>query len=278
MKQIEVFVDSIYQNASGNKKEINELKAEMKSHLIEAVHELKTEGKSEQEAIEIAIERFGGEKEIRSIIGQLFKTQQTFAKWALYLALGFLVLFLSIFGWLWISEESRSRQISLVATEIADILENKSNITPEMKADIEESVKSTSFISAVRIFNVNDIQKSENYGGYGNIFDYVAQAEPDYQYKQTVWAPEWLKPDFFPYGNGDDQWYVGMEQRSFSTIMTATLFVGLAIYWTLFSIWAIINAYHHKRLNIGWGVGFVLFNVVGYLFYYIVGRKQSYIK
>ena len=41
MKQIEAFVDSVYQNVGGNKKEIQELKAEMKGHLLEAVHELK---------------------------------------------------------------------------------------------------------------------------------------------------------------------------------------------------------------------------------------------
>lgn len=65
MKQIEVFVDSVYQNASGNKKEIDELKAEMRSHLLEAVYELKKDGKSDQEAIKLSIERFGGEQEIR---------------------------------------------------------------------------------------------------------------------------------------------------------------------------------------------------------------------
>ena len=64
MKEIDVFIDSVYQNVGGNKKEIQDLKAEMKSHLIEAVHELKAEGKTEQEAIEIAINRFGGEKVI----------------------------------------------------------------------------------------------------------------------------------------------------------------------------------------------------------------------
>ena len=92
MKQIEAFVDSVYQNVGGNKKEIKELKAEMKSHLLEAVDELKAEGKSEQEAIEIAIERFGGEREMRSVVGQLFKAQKTFAKWVLYLAVTFLFL------------------------------------------------------------------------------------------------------------------------------------------------------------------------------------------
>lgn len=71
MKHIEIYVDSLYHDVGGNKKEIDELKVEMKSHLLEAVHELKSEGKSEQEAIELAIERFGGEQEMRSIVGQL---------------------------------------------------------------------------------------------------------------------------------------------------------------------------------------------------------------
>ena len=78
MKQIEAFVDSVYQNVGGNKKEIKELRAEMKSHLLEAVHELKSEGKSEEEAINRALLKdIGGEKEVRSVVGQSFKAQKT---------------------------------------------------------------------------------------------------------------------------------------------------------------------------------------------------------
>ena len=51
MKQIEAFVDSVYQKVGGNKKAIKELKAEMKSHLLEAVHELKSEGKSKKKRL-----------------------------------------------------------------------------------------------------------------------------------------------------------------------------------------------------------------------------------
>ncbi|MDV7767608.1 permease prefix domain 1-containing protein, partial [Peribacillus sp. CSMR9] len=101
MKEIEAFVDSVYQNVGGNKKEIQELKDEMKGHLLEAVHELKLEGKSEQEAIEISIERFGGEKEMRSIVGQLFKAQKVFAKRVLHIALTFFVLTTVVCGVLW---------------------------------------------------------------------------------------------------------------------------------------------------------------------------------
>lgn len=45
MKRIEKFVDSMYLNVEGDQQEINELKAEMTNHLLEAVHELKQKAK-----------------------------------------------------------------------------------------------------------------------------------------------------------------------------------------------------------------------------------------
>ncbi|MDP9725943.1 hypothetical protein COD13_27525 [Priestia megaterium] len=269
MKQIEAFVDSVYLNVGGNKQEIQELKAEMKSHLLEAVHELKVEGKTDQEAIAIAIERFGGEKEIRSIIEKLFEVQKIFAKRVLYIAVGFLVLTLSIVGFLWQNAESNAQEISEIATQIADELKDKEVVTIEMKREIERLVESTNYISEVSIYNSKGIRsEGENFVGYN-----TEAKKPDHQYKRMVWAPKWLGVDLYTYANGDEQWYVEMKQRSFGSLETVVLFVGLAIYWTLFSIWAIINAYHQKRLNIGWIFIFVLFNIFGYLIYLFVGRR-----
>lgn len=41
MKQIEAFVNEVYQGVGGNEKEIKDLKTEMKNHLLEVAHELK---------------------------------------------------------------------------------------------------------------------------------------------------------------------------------------------------------------------------------------------
>lgn len=270
MKQIDAFVDSVYRSIGGNRKEIQELKSEMKSHLLEAVHELKAEGKSEQEAIEIAINCFGGEKEMRSILGQLFQAQKTFAKWVLNLGITMLVLSLTVFGFFWAAEEENSHENSIVATNIFEILHNKQTITDDMKDEIVKLVDSIDQISKVQVYNVRDVERKV--GNYTSIFEYVEKAAPDYQYLRTVLSPEWLLVDFFPYGNGDEEWYVNMETRHIGSFMTLVLFVGAAIYVALFTIWATINAYHHKRLNIGWIFVFALFNVLGYLFYRFVGK------
>ncbi|MFC0472274.1 permease prefix domain 1-containing protein [Halalkalibacter kiskunsagensis] len=73
MKKIDEYVDYVYNNVEGSKEEIQELKMEMKTHLQELVLELKSEGVEEEKAILMAIERFGDENEIRSIVGLLSK-------------------------------------------------------------------------------------------------------------------------------------------------------------------------------------------------------------
>ena len=78
MKKINQFVDSIYSDVSG--KEAEEMKEEMRTHLIETVEDLKLEGKSEKEAIEIALNRFGDEKQITKGLFSLFKEQRTIVK------------------------------------------------------------------------------------------------------------------------------------------------------------------------------------------------------
>lgn len=269
MKQIDAFVDSIYHGVGGNQKDIKELKAEMKSHLLEAVHELKLEGMAEQEAIDIAIERFGGEKEIRSILAQLFQAQKTFAKWVLYCSIVFLLLSLSIFGFVWQYEEQHSHELSVIATQIADELMGKDEVSQEMKKEIARLVDSTDFISEVSIYNSKNIRSE----GKDWVQFNTELMKPDYKYQRIVWTPEWLAADLFPYGNGDEQWYVEMQHRSFDSLAGYVLLGGVAIYWTLFTIWATINAYHHRRLNIGWIVAFALFNVIGYLVYFLFGNR-----
>lgn len=269
MKQIEVYVDEVYEGVGGNKKEIDELKAEMKSHLLEAVHELRSEGKSEKEAIDLAITRFGGEQEMRSIVGQLFKAQRIFAKWILYLAAAVLVISLTAFGYIAGIEEENASENSVVASEIFKIINNEGPMTEEMKGEVAALINETDQISEVKIYNVWNV-------GVNSVLSYVQKAEPDYQYQKSVWSPEWLQADFFPYGNGDGkQWYVEMETRHIGSLMGIILFSGMAVYATLFTIWATINAYHHKRLNVAWIIAFALFNVAGYLVYILIGKRKA---
>ena len=271
VKRIEEFVDSMYLNVDGDKQEINELKAEMKNHLFESVQELKEEGKIEQQAITIAIQRFGEEKEMRAVIGQLFEIQKIFAKRVLYIAIVCLILTISMGSFLWEIDDSTAQGLSETSTLISEELENKDVMTFSMKRKIETLVEDTNYISEVTIYNSKDIRSvSQNSGEY-----HWKSQNPDFQYQRTIWAPKWLGVDSSTSGNGNEQWFVLIESRSFDQLQVILIFMGGAIYWTLFTIWAIINAHHQKRLHIKWILVFLLLNILGYLIYYFTGIQRS---
>lgn len=266
MKKIEAFVDSVYQNVGGNKKEIQELKAEMKSHLLEAVHELKTEGKSEQEAIEIAIERFGGEKEMRSVVGQLFKAQKTFAKWVLYTAIAFLLISTLIFGIVMPIEKSKLDQSNKVASQILNSLGDNKRIPTQLETDIQEIVQGSGRITGISIYDHEKLFSSTN-----------KDFEPIYSFREEGLFNVWNNIGFLTYnayGESNNTWHVSIESKSYEGTAIILLLVGIVVYWTLFTIWATINAYHHKRLNVGWVVVFALLNILGYFAYRLVGNRQ----
>ncbi len=271
MKKIEAFVDELYHSVGGNKKEIDELKAEMKNHLLEAVHELKSEGKSEQEAIDIAIERFGGEKEIRSIVGQLFKAQKVFAKRVLYIALSFFVLTSIVCGILWAIDERDMNENLATAGTIIAMLEDKEAISEDMKEEFNTLVQDQNQILNIQVYKMADVKRvSES----GSVSYHTKEATPAYQYENAVSDQNWRLIDL-GYALNDTEWYVQMESNEIFAFIPFVSFIGFAVYATLFTIWAIINAYHHKRLNIGWIITFAFLNVVGYLIYQMVGAKSK---
>jgi hypothetical protein len=250
----------------------------MKSHLIEAVYDLKSQGKTEQEAIDLAIKRFGGEEELRSILSQLFQAQKLFAKWVLYVAITLLLLSFTVFGVLISISNKNIHEQSIIAGQILNKLENSEVVSQELKNEIKSMVEAKNAIPGVRIYNIKG----------ANLFDQYSITEiakPSYEFKQEKLYEQDLffrafnMGQTFHMGNGDveNHWFVDMSVVNYDNNAILILFVGIAVYWALFSIWAVINAYHHKRLTTGWIIIFALLNFVGVAIYYLTDKyKQKY--
>lgn len=71
MKEIDKYINKIYRNMNTKSKDIEDLKNEMKEHLINEVGALKSNGYSEKESIEIAIEKFGKIDEIEDELDEV---------------------------------------------------------------------------------------------------------------------------------------------------------------------------------------------------------------
>lgn len=254
MKEIEVFVDSVYHGIRGNKEEVQELKAEMKSHLVEAVYDLKLEGKNEQEAIDIAIQRFGEEKEMRSIVGQLYKAQKNFAKWVLILAMMTLIVCGTMLTGAIIKEQEMVGVQNITFSKISDRLEHEETLTPALEKEIGFLVEQNKY--SIKTVKITDRRTGEDV----------------FEYKNQVVAPEWLYR-YEDNGSIGDKLFLSMETQRFNDFVFIGLLMGVAVYWTLFTVWATITAYHHRRLNIGWFIAFALLNVLGYLAYFVLCKS-----
>jgi hypothetical protein len=91
MKEIDEYLKVLYKRLNATDQEIEDLKEEMKNHLLESVHELEVEGKSPQESVRIAIERFGDPGQIgRELPEILMLSRRRFSK--LLLAIGCIAL------------------------------------------------------------------------------------------------------------------------------------------------------------------------------------------
>ncbi|WP_233566944.1 permease prefix domain 1-containing protein [Cohnella endophytica] len=268
MKQIEAFVDSVYQNAGGNKKEIKELKAEMRSHLLEAVHELKKEGKSEQEAVQFAIERFGGEQELRSEISQLYHKQKLFAKGVLFAALTVLIFAIFSFQFLYQRDEEVSGNFPHRFNEkILDILKDHESITEEVKKEVESNVQSNKRVHKIEIYNTKGIEGDV-------LFNYLEDSKPIYSYSEEVNTPKWLWAGYNSGGNGMGNWFVYTSAFGYYVISYLILVLGITLYWALFTIWAIVYAFHTTRkVSVLWTLIFLFFNIIGFAGFLLTKKK-----
>ncbi|MBL4931406.1 VanZ family protein [Clostridium paridis] len=96
MKEIDDYIESLYKNSKENSKEIEELKDDMKTHLIETIEELKREGNSQSESIKIALDRFGETAVLEDELSEVVPIYKKGMNSTLLLAIGALVILFSL--------------------------------------------------------------------------------------------------------------------------------------------------------------------------------------
>ncbi|MDD7795130.1 VanZ family protein [Clostridium sp. 'White wine YQ'] len=96
MKEIDDYINSLYKNSPEHSTEVKELKEEMKTHLVEAIEELKREGKSQSESIKIALDRFGETAMLEDELSEVVPIYKKSVNPILLLSIGALVILFSL--------------------------------------------------------------------------------------------------------------------------------------------------------------------------------------
>lgn len=237
MKKIEDYVDKLYRNAKGDAKEIKDLKMEMKSHLIETVEELKSEGFSEDEAIQVAKERFGEIHELRALVSEMVQTQKSFGRRILYFALSVLAISTALFVLILTINSNQESKQAIIAYEIADMVSGKESLSNSEKNDIELLIRDATYIAKVKTYNTNELNGNHN----------SISSEPIYVIEKDVWTFPLL---LSTYSYGGENSSVVLEVTDYRVIAFVTLFAGLASALTLFIIQMIIRVYYRRKINV----------------------------
>lgn len=172
MKQIDDYIEAICQDIDGDSEELAEIKAEMRSHLLEAVEELKAQGKSEEESIYIALSRFGDRGDIQSGLKEVLQQQKRFARNILRIALGFLaagILCFTLFMVQHFYKDYIDHQEQNAISHLEHLLEENPEVTPKLKKKIREAVNTYNRIQFIAVFDRDKVltetppyQRSDN--------------------------------------------------------------------------------------------------------------------
>jgi len=273
MKKIEEYINFICKNTRGTKKEIEELKQEMRSHLTQTVQELSADGKTEQESIELAIARFGGKHQIQGELAKIFTFQKKLTKVILSFALIFFVLGISSI----ILDVMDNQRINISAPIFAEESNKISDVAKTNNLDLlDKTVRDLLSATDNKITYVVLGNFPDNLDPKSLIISNTTrpkyQGEIEYQYPeniQNVQESGIIASGVTIMSGGEPKYLeIGSKDYAISKKFPFAAIVGVGfcmLYWVLFGIWATINAYHTKRLNVAWGIIFFVLNVVGYL-------------
>jgi cytochrome c-type biogenesis protein CcmH/NrfF len=257
MKQIDEFVNSIYADFSG--KEAKEMKEEMRSHLLEAVEELKEEGYSEEEAASIALERFGDERQMTRGLLTMFKQQKTFAKWVFRVSLVFLVMGLIVSSALLLRDNKYDETFELMV-KLAQEYNNQGEFTAEDKKELQTLIDrepklfdNISFFSVIKKTDEPDKELMKGKSDvvhaykYETLFVYGEKDSGDPQsglMRQGAIDEE--NPRVVP---EDYVWYVEWQYKEYGYKKYEPLYyVFFVVSAVLVVLWGVINIYHRTRI------------------------------
>lgn len=249
---INEYVDRMYRSADPDLPETKELKDETRQHLEETVAELVFDGYSEQAAMKIAINRFGGEEQSQALIYELQLIQKLFAK--RILRAGIIVLVLSLmFGFSgFIVRSTSDISESGIRYQLGE--EWQATDSAPLKTVVEEEW----MVTAARIYSTS------TEGGRVTLEQSYGKSVP------SVFQP-FMSPSFS--GAPDKGWEVEFDEIDTVVIGLALALLGLSAAHVLFAIWIIIQRHRTDRLSRTTTVLSIVIPALSILLYFVTKKR-----
>lgn len=229
MKQIEQLGNSLFAHLS--RKEAKELKQEMRSHLLGTVRELKEEGKSEQEAFTLAIDRFKAENKDPLT---KFQLQKQFAKW-LFCSAILLVLVGLFFAANLFTRDKTYGETTAIMEHLGQVYLTKDDFTFEDELALQEVVQRNSkWFDNISYFSFNKESEAE-----GKIEKLFSQGRTE-----GIGESRMMKINY------NDHRYIEWEYKTYDYMKDKFLYyMFFVISSVLFILWGAVRIYNRNCLR-----------------------------
>lgn len=268
MDRIDRYLDSIYRGASDSSKEAEDLKQEMRSHLIQTVKELQENGVAEEESVRIAIERFGEEFQIRKELNQVLKFQKLFAQKTLIASLVLLVISAILLITSLFVHKASMKSLDIMNSQIKTA-ENK--LANEGITGVDKYLKELfkdEKNNKLTYVAIKELPKDFDSSKHDELFP----GEIKYIY------PEKAKNEYYHNRFGQEivsnniKYFLETGVKTSANLDSSSMYRGLAILtfaacWVLWIIWSIINVHGYGYLNTKWCILLISTGILGYFIF-----------
>lgn len=262
MEKLDEYVELVCKNLKGNDDEIAIMKQEMKNHLLQSVEEFKLQGKSQEESIKRAMDRFGEVDILKNQLKEIYNVQKSFSKKIFIIAL--VLLFIGIIGLvsqIIINHNSKSIDSNLLYS-IQNIIKNDNAISNEdLKTLFNDSQSNFKFYNK-ELKYIAVYKSPKNYNGNSEI-DSLKDAK--YIYPDVGGLNDDLVRTGYIANAGSNQEYLSDNNKwnisiryitprsqwleyAINTLLKIFIITCIVSSVVLFVISAFINIYHNKKL------------------------------
>ncbi|QAA34075.1 permease prefix domain 1-containing protein [Clostridium manihotivorum] len=265
--KVDKFIMNLSSSLSEDKQTVKDFQDEMKANFTISLLELLKAEHSEDEAFNIAVARFGDVHQLQRDLTGVFSVRNKVSRSAFIVAIISLLLALVCFGAH--KKISEYRYISV-----------PNDLLSETKAKVNKGI------------SMNEGTLDKLLEKYKNRFEFIAlyKRENNTKVLKNIY-PSNFDMDRFREVTEVEQNYLTIycntpEEEQYDVVIgfqpiyipfdEISVGIGLLItYWISFGIWATTKTHYSNRFNLGWGILFFIFNILGYGLFVLDDKCKS---
>lgn len=286
MERVDRYINSVYKNVEGDKEEINIMKQEMKSHLLQSIIELQQEGRSEEESINIAISRFGEVNQIKNELREIYSFHKRFSKNILIVAL--IVLFIGTVSL--ITKSFGNKLTEMTMDGVSNAIRQSDEIPTDKirklfkknKRILKYDNKNLKYIAVFEYPKDYKLELDRNIEKLEEAkYTYPSMEDLNKELKRIGYISNVSEQGGLISDKNNNKWSIRIgyiapnSQWAINNLPNIFIIGCFVAYWILFGVWATVKVYRTNGYNLAWSISFFIFNIFAYILFKLKNRKKE---